>query len=83
MFSPTSTSAMSIDKISKAVPASRPFSSTVLEMLSGFSRTALWVLAEPMVVTMPFPDSGDDGLLAGASHQAVDVGAHRSPGWWP
>jgi hypothetical protein len=41
MFFPTSTSAMSIERISKAVPASRPRLSTALEMLSGFSSTAL------------------------------------------
>jgi len=41
MFLPTSTSAMSMERISKAVPASSPFASTVLEIRSGFSSTAL------------------------------------------
>ena len=44
-----------MDRISNAVPASRPFASTVLEMASGFSITSRCVLAEPMVVTMPSP----------------------------
>ena len=55
MLRPTSMSAMSMDKISKAVPASRPLPSTVLEMRSGFSSTSLWVWEEPTVVTMPSP----------------------------
>ena len=55
MLSPTSMSAMSIERISNAVPASRPFASTVREMLSGFSSTSLWSSAEPIVVTMPSP----------------------------
>ncbi len=55
MFLPTSTSAMSIDRISNAVPASSPFARTVFEMLSGFSSTALWLAAEPIVLTIPSP----------------------------
>ena len=55
MLSPTSMSAMSIERISYAVPASRPFSSTRLEIESGFSRTWLWVSAEPIALTMPSP----------------------------
>src|ERR1043165_2598317 len=41
MFSPTSTSAISIEMISNAVCASSPFASTVFEMRSGFSSTSL------------------------------------------
>ena len=48
-------SAISMDNISNAVPASKPLARTVLDMVSGFSNTALWVLAEPMVVTIPSP----------------------------
>ena len=39
MFLPISTSAMSIDRISNAVPESRPLLNTVCEILSGFSST--------------------------------------------
>ena len=35
------TSAISIDKISKAVPLSNPLANTTLEIESGFSKTAL------------------------------------------
>ena len=52
---PTSTSAMSMDKISNAVPASKPLFKTVREIKSGFSSTALWESDEPTVVTMPSP----------------------------
>ena len=55
MFFPTSTSAMSMERISNAVPESSPFASTVLEMLSGFSSTALWDEADPIVDTIPSP----------------------------
>ena len=37
---------MSMDKISNAVPASNPFAKTVLEILSGFSKTDLWSSAD-------------------------------------
>jgi hypothetical protein len=43
MCSPTSTSALSIGKISQAAPASRPRLRTFLEMCSGFSSTSLCV----------------------------------------
>jgi len=55
MFLPTSTSAISIDNISKAVPESKPLLSTVLDMLSGFSNTSAWAAEEPTVVTIPSP----------------------------
>ena len=55
MLSPTSTSAMSTDKISNAVPASRPLPRTKRLISSGFSRTTLCVADEPIVVTMPSP----------------------------
>ncbi len=54
-FYQASTSAMSMDKISNAVPLSNPLSRTVLEIRSGFSKTLLWSCAEPTVVTMPSP----------------------------
>ena len=37
----------------KAVAASRPLSSTSLEMMLGLASTALWSSAEPMAETMP------------------------------
>ena len=55
MLRPTSTSAMSMERISKAVPASKPLLSTVRLMESGFSSTCLWFSLEPTVVTMPSP----------------------------
>ena len=55
MFFPTSTSAMSIERISKAVPESSPLARTVFEIASGFSRTSLWEFAEPMEETIPSP----------------------------
>ena len=55
MLRPTSTSAISIDKISNAVPASRPLFNTVCEIESGFSSTSLCDAAEPTVVTIPSP----------------------------
>ena len=50
-----STSAISIDKISNAVPESNPLLKTVLEILSGFSRTCVWCSLEPIVETIPSP----------------------------
>ena len=55
MFLPISISAISIDRISNAVPASNPFSRTVREMKSGFSSTSLCDTAEPIVDTIPSP----------------------------
>lgn len=55
MFLPTSTSAISIERISKAVPESSPLSKTVLEIESGFSKTFLCDSADPTVVTIPSP----------------------------
>ena len=42
IFLPTSTSAISMDRISYAVPASNPFLKIVWEIESGFSKTNLW-----------------------------------------
>ena len=55
MFLPTSISAISMERISKAVPESSPLLRTRFEMSSGFSSTSLWDCAEPTVVTMPSP----------------------------
>ena len=44
-----------MERISKAVPESRPLESTFLEMLSGFSNTSLCELAEPIEETIPSP----------------------------
>ena len=55
MFFPTSISAISIDKISNAVPLFKPFSSTVLEIESGFSKTASYVSLDPIALTIPSP----------------------------
>ena len=80
MLSPTSMSAMSIERISKAVPASSPFSSTRLEIESGFSSTCLCVSAEPMAVTMPSPTRAMIVSSVGTADQPVDVGADGDPG---
>ena len=50
-----STSRISIDKISNAVPASNPLSKIVLEILSGFSNTTVCDSEEPIVETIPSP----------------------------
>ena len=55
MFLPTSMSAISIERISNAVPASSPLSSTTREIESGFSNTTLWLTAEPIDETIPSP----------------------------
>jgi hypothetical protein len=70
---------MSMDKISNAVPASSPLANTVFEMASGFSSTAAWLTAEPMVDTMPSPTRRKDGFLTRTTHQAIDVRPHRHP----
>ncbi len=44
-----------MDKISNAVPASRPLPNTVREMRSGFSNTSVCSSEEPTVVTIPSP----------------------------
>ena len=55
MLRPTSTSAISMDRISKAVPSSSPLSKTVLEICSGDSSTSVCISEEPTVETMPSP----------------------------
>ena len=55
MFLPMSISAISIDRISKAVPASKPLRSTSLEIESGFSNTDLWFSDDPIEDTIPSP----------------------------
>ena len=55
MFLPISISAISMERISKAVPASSPLRSTNFEMESGFSNTVLWLSDEPMEDTIPSP----------------------------
>ena len=55
MFCPTSISAISIERISYAVETSKPLFKTVFEIMSGFSKTSVWVKAEPTVVTIPSP----------------------------
>jgi hypothetical protein len=55
IFFPISISAISIDKISKAVPLSNPLFNTTFEIESGFSNTCLWSYALPILVTMPSP----------------------------
>jgi len=62
MLSPTSMSAMSIERISNAVPASSPFSSTRREIESGLASTSLCDSAEPIVVVIPLADPRDDRL---------------------
>ena len=44
-----------MERISKAVPESRPLPRTVLEIWSGFSRTSVCFSEEPTVVTIPSP----------------------------
>ncbi len=53
MLAPTSMSAISMERISKAVPASRPLDNTSFDILSGFSKTDLWFKEEPIEVTIP------------------------------
>ena len=55
MLRPISMSAISMERISKAVPASSPLRNTSLEMESGFSSTDLWFSEEPMEETIPSP----------------------------
>ncbi len=55
MFFPISISAISIERISKAVPESKPLAKTTLEIVSGFSITDLCEAAEPIEVTIPSP----------------------------
>jgi len=55
IFLPMSMSAISIERISNAVPESSPFSRTTLEMESGFSSTSLCESADPMEDTTPSP----------------------------
>ena len=55
MFVPTSISAISIERMSNAVPASSPLPKTSLDILSGFSSTSLCDLADPTQVTIPYP----------------------------
>ena len=45
-------------------------------MWSGFSSTSLWRRRRADGGDHALADPGDDGLLAGAAHQPVDVGAH-------
>ena len=54
MFLPTSTSAMSIERISNAA-RDPPLVQHRLRNASGFSSTFLWLSAEPIVVTIPSP----------------------------
>ena len=44
-----------MERISKAVPESKPLSNTTLEIKSGFSITALWDSDEPIDDTIPSP----------------------------
>ena len=46
---------MSIETISKAVWSSRRLASTALEIMSGFSSTVLWLSADPIAETIPWP----------------------------
>ena len=55
IFLPISISAISIDKISKAVPESNPLFNTTFEIESGFSKTSLCEAAEPIEDTIPSP----------------------------
>ena len=50
-----STSAISIERISNAVPASSPLPNIFFDILSGFSNTSLWLAELPTVVTIPSP----------------------------
>ena len=55
IFLPMSISAISIERISKAVPASRPLASTTLEIESGCSSTSLCDSDAPILDTIPSP----------------------------
>ena len=71
MFLPMSMSAISIDNISNAVPASSPLANTVLEIISGFSNTALWLVAEPIVVTIPSPTRAS--IVSSHAHFGIPI----------
>jgi len=78
IFLPTSISAISIERISKAVPESRPLPRTSFEMLSGFSSTDLWIgLTRWMKRSPHLP--WRVRFLRRASHQLFDVGTNRHP----
>ena len=78
MLLPTSTSAMSIERISNAVPESKPFARTALVIKSGFSRTALWLSADPIALTMASPTRAMTVLFGRATDKLRDVGPDRN-----
>ena len=69
-----------MERISKAVPASRPRASTVLEMLSGILQHVLVALGRADGGDDALADAGDDGVLLRAADEAVEVGAHGHAG---
>ena len=81
IFLPMSISAMSIERISNAVPLSRPLRSTSFDMLSGFSSTCLWLSDEPMLDTMPSPTRASTVSSLSTAYELAYVGAHRDSGF--
>ena len=80
MFSPTSTSAMSIETISKAVCESSRRASTVLEMRSGFSSTSQCEFGRADGADDALAHPGDDRLFGGPADQLLQVGPNGDPG---
>jgi hypothetical protein len=80
MLSPTSMSAMSIERISKAVPASRPAGQHRLGDAVGVLEHLLVALGRADGGDDALADAGDDGLLGGAADEALEVGADGDAG---
>ena len=81
MFSPTVISAMSIERISNAVLASRPLLQHRLGDRVGVFQHVLVVLGRADGVDDAFADAGDDRFFGGPADQALDVGAHGDAGF--
>ncbi len=79
MLSPTSMSAMSIERISNAVPASSPFSRTRLEIRVGILQDEVVRLGRADRRDDPLAHPGDDGFLGGTADEPVDVRTDRHP----
>ena len=80
MFSPTDTSPMSMETISKAVWASRRRPSTVFEMRSGRGQHFAVRLGRAQGADDALADAGDDRLFGGPADQLLQVRPHRHPG---
>ena len=79
-FSPTSTSAMSIERISKAVLRVERLVEHGLGDAVGVFEHVLVAVGGADGGDDAFADAGDDGFLGGAADEAVEVGAHGDAG---